>query len=238
MKTLDSIPLQALSVTNATAQYNIGDTYQDEKGYMWVYTQAGEALTAGSILTVNHELINSRVNRLAVATTHYASTIYAEEAVITVPSTPWTINEHIGAMGVVSKGGTGETFVVRVNSDGGLFLEEPLVSDTPLWVKGFNPNIAIETPSGMPRVPVGIAPVTVAASSYFWRQVSGYASLVTDNAQEGAEGRPVVTGGGVAGQGLVLSTFNANDFRAVVGHIVIGSEKTNSSCWVKLVSML
>lgn len=234
MKELTSISLQGLNETSATAQYNLGDTYRDEKGNLHVYSQANEALSRFAILTVDEDALSVTVTSAGTGSAYYDGRKYDELAQITKTSGFGTAGTYEDYYGVVTQGGAlGETFIVDKNSADGIYLKEPLAGVTTKAIKAFTPHIVIENPAGSPRVPVGIAPVQVVVSYYFWRQASGYARIIIDTATEGREGAAIFTGGGVAGQGRF-----GNEPLPLVGYLIVGSAASGVPCWVRLASML
>lgn len=181
---------QELNVTNLTKLQKLGTVGYTADGRKYRYTQNGAViLVAGKT-----------VNAIAKVANHTTQTVQAAAAVgaytvsVTVGATAMTQDQYADGYLVVkdtSALGTGTAYRIAGNSSissaGGTvsaFLQEPVV--TALTTSSIVSFVAspwsgvLVAPAAAAEVVVGVPQLAIPASTYFWAQVGGIASVLSD----------------------------------------------------------
>ena len=215
-------------VTTTTKRRPLGTKGVSPDGRVFYYAQAGaSALAAGTVLQtkVSHgtsvhvsglAIVNATATgvttlSITVATTNATANQYAD-GYVTVDTSPGQAMYRIKSHLAIASAATGE-FKLYDNDQ----IVDALTSGTTTVGLRENPFASvIVMPTTITGAPVGVAPVAVAAGSYFWAQTYGPAVVNTDTAP--VAGVPVSIPGASAG-GVQTQTSALNDvIKTVVGY--------------------
>lgn len=181
---------QELNVTNTNKLHKLGTVGATADGRKYRYTQNGAvALVAGKT-----------INAIAKVANHTTQSVQAAAAVgvytvsVTVGATAITADQYTDGYLVIkdtSALGAGTAYRISghstISSAGGtvsVFLQEPIV--TALTTSSIYSLVAspwsavVVAPAAAAEVVVGVAQLAIPASTYFWAQVGGIASVLSD----------------------------------------------------------
>lgn len=179
---------QELNVTSTTKLHKLGSVGVTADGRKYRYALNGAvALTAGK--TVN---AIAKVANHTTQTVNTAAAVGATQVLVTVGATAMTQDQYIdGYLVAKDAAGLGTAYRIAGNSSisaaGGsvtVSLQEPIVTAlTTSSIVSFvlNPwSGVLVAPAAAAEVVVGVPQLAVAASTYFWAQVGGIASVLSD----------------------------------------------------------
>lgn len=231
---LTSISNQALTATNSTAQYELGDFYvRPDDGSKWVYSQASAAVTATDVLSIDQDKLsvtNVIVGAGTPTQTTHLGRIYSYLQVLDKTSGfGTTVNQYKGYRGVMVE--TGEAFEFDTTTANAGYLKDCLSDVTPTSLKAFHPDVVLQSPAGVETNIVGVALVDCAADSYFWRQTKGIAKVTVASSSD-VDGNPVVNAG--SGKCRVIRP-NDVGYLFVIGQFILGSKVADGTAWIRLI---
>jgi len=233
---------QLISEISATAVFDLGDSYEDDRG-KFIYSWAGGAITQYQTLTMDTAVgVDTVTSGAAVAA--YLGKKYGTHSIITDDASGFTSGAlYKGYWGVVDDSSTagekGQGFRVADNDADNLFLEAPLttlLADADVDITLFNPHRVKPVVTNALNAPVGVAPVSVTDEYYFWRQVAGIATVLVAGTTNTAGLSVGVTAEANGAGILAIAQSSYLDYTAFnkVGEILFGAGKDDAEVMVKL----
>lgn len=223
-------------------------------GALWKYSRntADVALRRGELLIVDPCDADVKYSFDAVSTNTAKQGKYAIGQVITATNGAEAIvaGEFAG-MQLIVNDGDGVSQVARVEGNQvaaasasfEIYLQSALA--TALTVAGASDitiipeDIVTESAaSTLYQRVVGICPMAVTASYYFWRQVSGVAAVIDGTATPASAGTMLNPGDGTAGQALEIVASETLDDAFVIGQVIIAAKADGSVAMVRLRNLL
>ncbi len=231
------------------AVHSLGDQYIDHYGRTWVYSVASAGVTQFNSLGLTAAVGADVVTDAAAAITVKGKT-YATGKQLYKSSVGWTVGTYTGYLGLLDDG-TAEAaaittaFLVEGNSADTLYVDwnnngaAKTLAAADDDIEMFNPNSVIQFPAnGQTTTPcVGVAPITVTAAYYFWRQTRGICFVLVEGADP-TEGQhaTVDAAGTTAGNTMAAAAGDEMDDVSIVGTLTSLSSETsgNLGAWVWL----
>lgn len=187
---------------------------QDGKGFVFQLNSSAATLAAGQLVATIAATANHLSRTLTVA-----APINSTQITVPLGATAATLNQYqYGYLVVVDGTGKGQQFTIKSNPAANLSTSVVITLDNKTPVK-----VALDTTSVVSLYPcpwlnvttstatlsqsiTGVPVVAVAPSNYFWGQVSGYASVLSDGAI--TKGGEATASGSVAGAAAATTTTN------------------------------
>lgn len=205
---------------------------QDGRQFVFALNGASAALTAGKHVAAPAATANHLSRTLATSFAAGSTRI-----TITVGATAVLANQYqYGYLVVVSGTGLGQQFVVKANTAAASSGTTTVTLDgkTPVLVGLDNTSVVSLYPAewngvalsaaALTQEVIGVPVVGVAASSYFWAQVSGRCSLLTDSAGAIAKGTEVTASAVVAGAVAASATTNVGQTLGFAPEVTVASQ--------------